>query len=82
LSYEYPVDVRVYIEKETLSVGDENEKITKSEGVRLQACDSVAEGQKAAIYNLASVWLSLSILTESLFRQFEEGLQSIDLIRR
>jgi hypothetical protein len=82
LSYEYPVNVRVYIEKETLSVGDENEKITKSEGVRLQACDGVAEGQKAAIYNLASVWLSLSILTESLFRQFEEGLQSIDLIRR
>jgi hypothetical protein len=41
----------------------------------------MSEGQKAAIYDLASVWLSLSILTESLFRQLEEGLQAFDLIR-
>jgi valyl-tRNA synthetase len=66
LSDKYPIDVRVYVEKEALSVGDKNKKISKSKGVGLQPCDGMTEVQETIVYGLTSVRLILSIITDSL----------------
>jgi hypothetical protein len=81
LSDKYPVNVRVYVEKEALSICDKNEKISKSKGVRLQPCNGVTETQEATVNNATSVRLIVSIITDSLLCQFEKGSQAINLIR-
>ena len=50
LSNKESVDVRVYFKNQALSVGNENQKIAKRKGVRLQPCDSVSEAQDATVY--------------------------------
>jgi len=82
LSDKYPVNIGVYVEKEALSIGDKNEKILKSKGVRLQPCNGMTETQETTVNNATSVQLIFSIIPNSLLCQFEKGSQAINLIRR
>jgi hypothetical protein len=58
-------DVGVYIQKQALGIGDENEKIAKCEWVSLQPHDGVSERQDAGVYRGTSVWVSESIILDA-----------------
>jgi hypothetical protein len=59
------LNVGVYIQKEALGVSDENEKIAKCEWVSLQPYDSISERQDAGMYHSTSVWVSKSIIPDT-----------------
>jgi hypothetical protein len=80
LSNKEPVDVRVYFKKQALSIGNENQKIAKCKGVRLQLHNSMSEAQDVTVYCATSAWLGDSIITHLLLCQCEKGSQVVDLI--
>jgi len=59
------LDIRVYIQKQVLGIGDENEKIAKCEWVSLQPYNGILERQDVGMYHGTSFWVNKSIIPDA-----------------